>query len=109
MNLRGSIDPAAANLLEGQSPRNQAYVGLTLRLPRRFDVAGDVYVTGAVPTFAVPAYTRLDLNASWQARQPLRLKLAAQNLLGTHLEHGDLPAPANLVKRAVHLEAVLAF
>jgi iron complex outermembrane receptor protein len=109
MDLRGPRDPAVASDKEGESPQNKSYLGAVLTLPRGIELSGDIYVTGAVPTFAVPAYTRLDLTAAWRVRQPLRLRVTAQNLLGTHVEHGAAPSPANVVKRAVHIEAVFDF
>jgi outer membrane receptor protein involved in Fe transport len=109
MNLRGLGDQLVADSEEGNSPQNRAYAGATLRLPRGLELAGDVYLTGAVPTLAVPEYTRLDLSAGWKLRDPLRLKIAAQNLLGAHMEHGAAPSPANAVKPTVYAELVVAF
>jgi iron complex outermembrane recepter protein len=109
MALKGSLDPATADIEEGQSPRNKFYIGATLKLPMGFDVAGNVYSVGRVPSFAVPAYTRIDASASWKLTESLRLRVAASNLLGRHVEHGDRPSPSNALKRAGSLQAVFAF
>ena len=39
----------------------------------------------------------------------VRLKIVGQNLLGPHMEFGDLPSPSNRVGRGVHGEMSLEF
>jgi len=52
--------------------------------------------------FDVPSYTRLDANLTWRGFEKLELSLIGQNLLGSHMEFGQNPSPANLVHRSAY-------
>ena len=87
--------------IEGQSPRNQAYIGASYSLPKSFEISGNAYVVGELPNFQVPAHTRLDLNVGWKGLENLEFNVVGQNLLGSQLEYGNFVSPANVINRSI--------
>jgi iron complex outermembrane receptor protein len=102
MQLRGRPGDTGPADLEGQSPRNQLHVASSVRLPFSLRLSNQLYVTGPLPFFQVPGYTRLDANLAWKASDRVEIALVGQNLLGSHLEFGELPSAVSLVRPAVH-------
>jgi hypothetical protein len=60
---------------------------------------------GSLPAIAVPSYTRLDSNITWQAGERFAISLVGQNLLhDRHLEYTgpDSSVQSDLVKRSAY-------
>jgi iron complex outermembrane receptor protein len=66
----------------GDSPEHQFLVRSQLDLPHRVTLDGRIKWVG--PLQSVPAYTRLDLVTTWNARPKLQLMLGVFNLLDEH-------------------------
>ena len=86
---------------EGHTPRNQAYIGASYSLPKSFEISGNAYVVGGLPSFQIPAHTRLDVNFGWKGLENLEFNVVGQNLLGSQVEYGNVVSPANVMKRSV--------
>jgi iron complex outermembrane receptor protein len=102
MALHGYDRTVSSENAEGQSPRHQAYVGTSLNLPRAVEVSMHGYFVGALKTFQLPAYARLDVNVAWKKFENLQLNIVGQNLLGRHTEFGDFEGPVNAVTRSIY-------
>jgi iron complex outermembrane receptor protein len=109
MDLDSTSGATAPQDHEGQSPRYQANIGSTLKVTDNVEVSGQVFRVDALPYFNVPAYTRVDANTMWQATSAFGVKVVGTNLLGSHIEFGDLPSPSNEVSRSVRGELVVRF
>ncbi len=94
---------------EGQSPKRQFYAGSVWTLPKSFEIAAHAYVVGPLKNFGTPGYTRLDLNVGWKGGENVELSVAGQNLLGPHMEFGDLTGPVNIVKRSIYAKITWRF
>lgn len=101
MNLQGRAGSTAADDMEGQSPRHQVYASSLLTLPKSFELSAHAYFVGALRSYHVPSYTRLDAGITWKGLEHLELGLTGQNLLGSHLEFGENPSPASTVQRSI--------
>ncbi|HYR89236.1 MAG TPA: TonB-dependent receptor [Terriglobia bacterium] len=84
------------------SAANQVYVGSFLTLPKSFEISGHSYFVGSRPAYKVPGYTRVDLNLAWKRIENIELAVVGQNLLGSHIEFGDLATPANAINRSIY-------
>jgi iron complex outermembrane receptor protein len=107
--LHGYKGTVTSESAEGRSPRHQVYIGSFLNLPKSFEISGHTYFVGSLPNFQTHAYTRLDLNLGWKALENLALNLVGQNLLGPHMEFGDVGSPANVVKRSIFAKITWRF
>ena len=93
---------------EGESPRHQA--GLRVSLDLRHDLEADLFVrhVSALPAFEVDAYTELDLRLGWRPDERLSVVLAGQNLLHDHhQEFGEeivLHGPPTGIRRQLLLQ-----
>jgi iron complex outermembrane receptor protein len=88
--------------VEGQNPQNQFYIGSFLNLPESIEVASHTYFVSSLPSYKVPSYVRQDLSASWKRFENVEFSVGGQNLLGSHMESGDLPGPENRINRTVY-------
>ena len=86
---------------EGQSPQNQGYIGASYSLPKSFTISANAYVVGGLPSFQIPAHTRLDLNLGWKGLENLEFNVVGQNLLGSHIEYGSVISPSNVINRSI--------
>jgi iron complex outermembrane receptor protein len=109
MHLVGEDPTITMGDLAQQNPRQQGYIGSTLKLPHDVEVSSHVYMVGALPSFDVPAYTRIDLNTAWQPKSGIRVTVVGQNLLGSRMEFGAIPSPPTEVRRSVHAELTVGF
>ncbi len=110
MNL--TAEPGSRGLegtaAEGQSPRHQA--GLRLSLDLRHDLEADLFLrhVSALPEFDVDAYAELDLRLGWRPNERLSVALAGHNLLhDRHQEFGEetvLHGPPTGIRRQWLLE-----
>ena len=73
----------------GDSPKHQAQLRSTLKLPHHVDWDVSAYYVGslasgagAVPYGPVPSYLRLDTRFGWNIREFVDISIAGQNLLG---------------------------
>ena len=72
---------------QGTSPTEQFNLRSYLNLPRNIQFDTMLYFVGRLPTFSVPAYTRLDSRIAWRATEHLEFSVTGQNLLQPrHLE-----------------------
>src|SRR3989441_790539 len=94
---------------EGHTPRNQAYIGASYSLPKSFEISGNAYVVGGLPSFQIPAHTRLDVNFGWKGLENLEFNVVGQNLLGSQVEYGNVVSPANVMKRSLFGKATWTF
>ena len=84
LNMRldsSSLDPVSHGI-ERQSPRHQYQFRSNLDISRRLQFDAAAYYTGALPSLAVPAYTRLDARVGFRLRQDFEVSLSGQNLQG---------------------------
>ena len=103
-------DPASRDLLtgpgtEGSVPRHQAQLRSHLALPAHWQWNVSAYFVGSLPALAVPSYTRLDSNLTWQAAEGLSISIGGQNLLrDRHLEFTgpDSSVQSSLIKRSAN-------
>jgi iron complex outermembrane receptor protein len=78
----GSKDQVTGKSVEGQSPSHQFQVRSNLDLSTKVQLDGAAYFNGALPHYAIRAYTRLDVRLGYRPRPDLELSLSGQNLQG---------------------------
>jgi iron complex outermembrane receptor protein len=80
----------ASSPITGPVPSHQFSAQGSLDLPHGFQLSGALWRISEMALFEVPAYTRLDLRASWTATRALGIAIGAKNLLhGNTLEYRD--------------------
>jgi iron complex outermembrane receptor protein len=84
-----SIDTTTIPRIEGGSPRNQAQVHTSYRLPRNIELDASAYYVENLADLDVPSYIRVDLGLTWRPKPNLSLSVGVQNLLDDrHPEFG---------------------
>ncbi len=74
----------------GDSPKFQAQLQSTIKLPHNVEWDTSVYYVSALKTGPVPAYTRLDTGFNWHIGESIDLSVGGQNLLSPrHIEFLD--------------------
>ena len=68
----------------GGSPRQQAQLRSTVKLPHNIDWDTSAYYVGALTFGPVPAYTRLDTRLGWHIGESVEMGVTGQNLLTPH-------------------------
>lgn len=109
---RQSHDLVTGPLTEGSVPNHQAELRSHVRLPGHLGWNTAAYFVGPLPALAVPSYTRLDSNVTWQARESFSVSLVGQNLLrDRHLEFGGPNATVqpSLIKRSAYVKFTWSF
>ncbi len=110
MALHAQSDAADdAEKAEGESPRNQFYVGSFLTLPKSFEASAQAYFVGSLRTPGIPAYTRLDSNVTWKGAENIELSIAGSNLLGRHPEFQEVLGSINPVGRRLYAKLIWLF
>lgn len=107
---QGSIESSADYL--GKTPRHAATLRSFYNLARNWQLDGTLRYVDRLRSSGIPAYTQLDLRASWRASPVLELSLVGQNLLDRrHPEWvGDfIPTPTLEVERAWYVKAKFNF
>ena len=105
----GSADPTGG-VAEGNDPRHQFGLRATLNLPRRTELDGFLRRVGALPAPPLPAYTELDLRASWSGTDDFELAIVGRNLL--HASHPEFGAPGPRrveIERSLYARARVSF
>ena len=100
-----SRDLTTGRYTEGSVPNHQAQLRSRLSLPGRWQLNASAYFVGALPTLAVPSYTRVDGNITWQANERFAVSFVGQNLLQDHhLEFtgADSTVQSGLIKRSAY-------
>jgi iron complex outermembrane receptor protein len=110
-------DPASHDLVSGSStegsiPNHQAQLRSYVNLPGHWQWNTLAYFVGSLPALAVPSYTRLDSNVTWQASERFSISLVAQNLLRDH--HLEFTGPdssvqSSLIKKSAYAEVSWRF
>jgi len=106
------LDYVTVPAQEGSSPTHQAQLRSHLRLPGGLSWNAAAYFVGPLPQQAVPSYTRLDSNLTWQPRENFSISLVGQNLArDRHLEFNgpSRTVEPSLIKRSVYVKASWAF
>jgi len=83
-----------------------------LNLHRHWQWNTEAYFVGPLPALAVPSYTRLDSNITWQAGERFSISLVGQNLLrDRHLEYTgpDSSVQSDLIKRSAYAKVAWRF
>lgn len=100
-----SDDLTTAPQTQGGVPNHQAQLRSRVNLPRHMQWNAIANFVGSLPAIAVPSYTRLDSNITWQAGERFAISLVGQNLLhDRHLEYTgpDSSVQSDLVKRSAY-------
>ena len=107
-----SNDLITAPGTEGSIPNHQAQLRSRLNLHRHWQWNTEAYFVGPLPALAVPSYTRLDSNITWQAGERFSISLVGQNLLrDRHLEYTgpDSSVQSDLIKRSAYAKVAWRF
>jgi iron complex outermembrane receptor protein len=81
-----SLDDSQSRIarIEGQNPRQQAFIHLGTRLFNRYDFDLNVRYVDSLPAGNVPGYTVADIRLARQLSDNLELSLVGQNLFEDH-------------------------
>ena len=107
-----SADLTTAPETEGSVPTHQAQLRSQVNLPLHLQWNAAANFVGSLPALAVPSYTRLDSNMTWQAGERFSISLVGQNLLhDRHLEYTgpDSSVQSDLIKRSVYAKVTWRF
>ena len=107
-----SNDLTGGPATEGGSPNQGAQLRSHLDLPGHWGWNASAYFVGRLPAQAVPSYTRLDSNLTWQIAERFSITLAGENLLkDRHLEYtgSDSTVLPSLIKRSVYAKFTWQF
>jgi iron complex outermembrane receptor protein len=107
-----SMDTTDVADAEGSSPNHQAQLRSHLELPHGLAWDSNAYFVGPLPAQALPAYTRLDSQLTWQFAEGIQLSIVGQNLLSDHhVEFNDYLSAVNpsRVKRSMYAKIVWHF
>ena len=105
----GSADPTGGSA-EGNDPGQQFGLRSSFNLPHRTEVEGFLRHVGELPAPTVPAYTELNLRASWGVTDDFELAVVGANLL--HESHAEFGTPGPLraeIERSVYVRARVIF
>ena len=90
LSLNTGITNATIAFTSAASPKNQAQLRSSIKLPHKVEWDTSVYYVGALATGPVPAYTRLDTRVGRHFRESVDVAITGQNLLSPrHLEFLD--------------------
>lgn len=107
-----SHDLVTGPLTEGGAPSHQAQLRSQLTLPRHWQWNASAFFVGPLPWLAVPSYTRLDTNLTWQLGERCSIGLVGQNLLrDRHLEYAgsDSSVQSDVIKRSAYVKVSWSF
>jgi iron complex outermembrane receptor protein len=107
-----SHDLTTAPSTEGSAPNHQAQLRSQVNLPGHWQWNAAAYFVGALPALAVPSYTRLDSNISWQKGKRFSIAFIGQNLLRDR--HPEFAGPgssaqSDLIKRSAYVKVSIWF
>jgi iron complex outermembrane receptor protein len=97
----------------GDNPQHQFQIRSYYNLPHKFELDAGLYRVSALPSQAVPAYTRLDLRLGWRPAESIEFSVGGQNLL--HKGHEEFNATdigiidEDLVRRSVYAKLTWRF
>jgi len=107
-----SDDLTTAPETEGSVPTHEAQLRSQVNLPRHLQWNAAANFVGSLPALAVPSYTRLDCNITWQAGERFSISLVGQNLQhDRHLEYTgpDSSVQSDLIKRTAYAKVTWRF
>ena len=107
-----SDDLTTAPETEGSVPTHQAQLRSQVNLPRHLQWNAAANFVGSLPALAVPSYTRLDSNITWQAGERFSISVVGQNLQrDRHLEYTgpDSSVQSDLIKRSAYAKVTWRF
>jgi iron complex outermembrane receptor protein len=103
-----SQDKTSAPSTAGSIPTHQAQLRSHLTLPRHWHWNTSACFVGPLPALAIPSYTRLDSNLTWQVGEQFSIGLVGQNLLrDRHFEYAgpDSSVESDYIKRSAYVKA----
>ncbi len=91
LQIRLSVAPPSTDATyAAASPKRQAQLRSTIKLPHNLEWDTSAYYVGSLDTGPVPAYTRLDTRLGWHVGESVEIGITGQNLLTPrHLEFLD--------------------
>jgi iron complex outermembrane receptor protein len=105
----GSADPTGG-VAEGNDPPHQLGIRTAINLPHRAELEGFLRRVAALPAPAVPAYTELDVRASWALTDDVEVALVGRNLLhASHPEFGIAGPRRVELERSLYARARVSF
>jgi iron complex outermembrane recepter protein len=110
LELRPESADLTGGVAEGNDPGHQLGLRTAINLPHHAELEGFLRRIAALPTPAVPAYTELDLRASWALTDDFEIALVGRNLLHeSHPEFG-LAGPRRVeIQRSLYARARVSF
>jgi iron complex outermembrane receptor protein len=106
--LRINLEPAGHSLdtsqeiIDGSSPRHQAFLVSQLDLPGRFEIDGAIRYVDELPALSIREYVTFDVRLGYQVHPQLELSLVGQNLWDT--DHREFPGGSE-VERGGYAQA----
>jgi iron complex outermembrane recepter protein len=107
-----SQDTGAVTHAEGASPTHSAQIRSHYALPRGFAWDVSAFYVDRLTNPAIPSYTRVDSQLSWQWREGVTLSVVGQNLIkDDHLEFTDDDGAyqSSEMQRSAYVKAVWRF
>jgi iron complex outermembrane receptor protein len=107
-----SLDTTSVSGTQGGSPDHQAQLRSSVSLPWHLQWNASAYFVNRLPAQSIPAYTRLDSNLNWHAREHLSIVLAGQNLLRDfHPEYNgpDSSVQSGMMRRSAYAKISWSF
>lgn len=104
-----SLD-AAVERTPGASPKHEFQVRATFNPAPRWEWDSSVAYTGALTSFALPGYTRVDTRIGWHPGESVELSVVGQNLLSPR--HNEFYSPelfTTPVERSVFAKVTFRF
>jgi iron complex outermembrane receptor protein len=101
----GGTDFTTGPQAEGGIPNQQAQLRSNVNLPWHLQWTTLVYFVGRLDAQAIPSYTRVDSNVTWQASEKISLGVAGQNLarnLHPEFDGPDVTVMPSLVRRSAY-------
>jgi iron complex outermembrane receptor protein len=110
LELRPGSADLTGGAAEGNDPRHQLGIRTAINLPHQTELEGFLRRVGKLPAPAVPAYTELDMRASWALTEDLEVAFVGRNLL--HASHPEFGAPGPRrvdIERSLYVRARVIF
>ncbi len=102
MHADAGVDPRVEDI-EGQSPRNQAYMRSSWDLGHNLEMDAILRYVDHLPSDNIPAYITMDARLGWRPSECCRMEVVGQNLLDQrHVEFGGMDTIETAVRRGVY-------
>ncbi len=104
--------PSERAVIEGGTPRDQAGAQLVWQVAPAHELDATVLHVGALPAYAIGAYTRFDARWAWRVTRDVELALVGQNIgSGAHAEfrQSDLASPLTQIRSNWYAKLTMKF